>query len=262
MKTYQYLTRQTENGYTLLTINRPEQLNALNAPLIQELSEVLDELHSCTMCRSVIITGSGEKAFVAGADIKEFADYASHAAEEMSRKGQEILFNKIENFRKPVIAAINGFALGGGLELAMACHIRYASENAKLGLPEVTLGLIPGYGGTQRLPQLIGKGRANEMIFTAKMIDAQTAKNWGLVNEVVPQAELLDTCKKLAGQIYKNSPDAIEKAIYCINKFGTAEGYEAEITSFGELFDGEDKAEGVAAFLEKRKPEFKKSQGS
>lgn len=174
----------------------------------------------------------------------------------MSRKGQETLFSKIENLSKPVIAAVNGFALGGGLELAMACHIRYASENAKLGLPEVTLGLIPGYGGTQRLPKLVGKGMANEMIFSAKMISAQKAKEIGLVNEVYTSEELLEKCTQLAENIARNSPLAIEKAIKAVNLSDTPDGFETEIVAFGELFEMKDKKEGVAAFLEKRKPKF------
>ena len=174
----------------------------------------------------------------------------------MARNGQNILFDTIENLGKPVIAAVNGFALGGGLELAMSCHIRYASENAKLGLPEVTLGLIPGYGGTQRLPKLVGKGRANEIIFSAKMISAQRAKEIGLVNEVFSTEELLAKTKELATTIAKNSPMAISKAIVAVNKSDQQDGFETEIKSFGELFEMEDKKEGVQAFLEKRKPLF------
>lgn len=204
----------------------------------------------------VILTGSGEKSFVAGADIKEFSDFNSEKAEELARNGQNSLFNKIENMSKAVIAAVNGFALGGGLELAMSCHIRYASENAKLGLPEVTLGLIPGYGGTQRLPKLVGKGLANELIFSAKMISAGRAREIGLVNEVFSLEELLPKTMELAVQISKNSPLGISRAIKAVNRSGSSEGFETEIKAFGELFELEDKKEGVAAFLEKRKPEF------
>ena len=175
----------------------------------------------------------------------------------MARKGQEEVFNKIEQFPKPIIAAINGFALGGGLELAMAADFRIASENAKLGLPEVTLGLIPGYGGTQRLPKLVGKGRAAQMIFTAEMISAQRAFEIGLVNEVVSQEDLLEKTKAIASKIAQNSSVAIEKAIEAINSSDTKEGFEIEIKSFGELFEKEDFKEGVGAFLEKRKPNFK-----
>ena len=253
---YENIILEQENKTTVITINRPESLNALNAKTISELSAALDEISGDDQCRVVIITGSGEKSFVAGADIKEFSDYGTAAAEELARNGQNNLFNKIENLSKPVIAAVNGFALGGGLELAMACHMRYASENAKLGLPEVTLGLIPGYGGTQRLPKLVGKGLANEMIFSAKMIPAQRAKEIGLVNEVFELEELLPKTKELATQISRNSPMAISKAIEAVNQSDTADGFETEIKAFGQLFEMEDKKEGVAAFLEKRKPSF------
>jgi len=253
---YENILLQKEDKVSIITINRPESLNALNAKTIKELSSVLDELNSDTTCRVVIITGSGEKSFVAGADIKEFSDFGQDKAEELARTGHNTLFNKIENMSKPVIAAVNGFALGGGLELAMACHIRYASENAKLGLPEVTLGLIPGYGGTQRLPKLVGKGIANEMIFSAKMIPAQKAKEIGLVNEVYPITELLIKTKELANVIANNSPMAIFKAIKAVNLSDTDKGYDAEIQYFGELFELDDKKEGVSAFIEKRKPNF------
>ncbi len=239
-----------------ITINRPESLNALNRQTLQEISEALSNIENDETVRVVIITGSGEKSFVAGADIKEFADYGTADATEMSQRGQTNVFDKIENLKKPVIAAVNGFALGGGLELALACHIRYASENAKLGLPEVTLGLIPGYGGTQRLPKLVGKGLANEMIFSAKMISAQRAKEIGLVNDVFPLAELLDKTKELANTIARNSPMAITEAIAAVNASETELGFGKEIESFGKLFESKDKQEGVTAFLEKRKPSF------
>lgn len=253
---YDNILIEKQSPVTIITIYRPQSLNALNAKTIKELSEILDEVAEDSECRVLIITGSGEKSFVAGADIKEFSDFDSRRAEILARTGQEQLFNKIENFPKPVIAAINGFALGGGLELAMGCHIRYASENAKLGLPEVTLGLIPGYGGTQRLPKLVGKGIANEIIFSAKMIDAQKAMEIGLINEVFSQDQLLDKTKELALQIAKNSPMAIAKAIEVVNLYDTPEGFQAEIKAFGDLFDMADKLEGVSAFLEKRKPNF------
>lgn len=253
---YQNIILETEGKTAIISINRPESLNALNAQTIQELSEAFGDLNADKEIRVIILTGSGEKSFVAGADIKEFSDYGTAAAEDLSRKGQEILFDKIENLHKPVIAAVNGFALGGGLELAMACHIRYASENAKLGLPEVTLGLIPGYGGTQRLPKLVGKGLANEMIFSAKMISAQRAKEIGLVNDVFAAEELLAKTKELATTISRNSPMAVAKAIEAVNQSDTDKGFETEIKFFGELFEMEDKKEGVAAFLEKRKPTF------
>ncbi|WP_261510231.1 enoyl-CoA hydratase/isomerase family protein [Chryseobacterium paludis] len=253
---YENILLKKEDKLAIITINRPESLNALNAKTIQEISTALDELDSDNSCRVVILTGSGEKSFVAGADIKEFSDFGQERAEELAKNGQNSLFNKIENLSKPVIAAVNGFALGGGLELAMACHIRYASENARLGLPEVTLGLIPGYGGTQRLPKLVGKGLANEIIFSAKMIPAQRAKEIGLVNEVYPIEDLLTKTKELANIIAFNSPMAISKAIHAVNLSDTDKGFETEIKYFGELFELADKQEGVAAFMEKRKPNF------
>lgn len=253
---YENILIDHEDRTTIITINRPQSLNALNAKTIMELSNAVDEISKDTNCRVAIITGSGEKSFVAGADIKEFSDFGTSAAEELARNGQNILFNKIENLNKPVIAAVNGFALGGGLELAMACHIRYASDNARLGLPEVTLGLIPGYGGTQRLPKLVGKGLANELIFSAKMIPAQRAKEIGLVNDVLTLEELLPKTKELAKQIAQNSPMGITKAIQAVNQSDSSTGFETEIKAFGELFEMDDKKEGVAAFLEKRKPSF------
>lgn len=253
---YENIILEKDGKTAIVAINRPESLNALNYKTIQELSEAFGQLNDDADVRVIILTGSGEKSFVAGADIKEFSDFGTKTAEDLARNGQNILFNKIENLNKPVIAAVNGFALGGGLELAMSCHIRYASENAKLGLPEVTLGLIPGYGGTQRLPQLVGKGLANELIFSAKMITAERAKEIGLVNEVFSSEELLDKTKELATLISKNSPMGISKAIAAVNLSGTPKGFETEIKFFGELFEMDDKKEGVAAFLEKRKPSF------
>lgn len=253
---YQNLIIEISERIAVVTLNRPQALNALNKELLGEISSFLDEAATNSEIRVVILTGSGEKSFVAGADIKEFSDFAGAQGEELARIGQENVFNKLENFPKPIIAAVNGFALGGGLELAMSAHFRIASDNAKLGLPEVTLGLIPGYGGTQRLPQLVGKGRAAQMIFTAEMISAQRAYEIGLVNEVVPQAELLDRAKAIATKISNNSSVAISKAIQAINSFGIKEGFDVEIKSFGELFDEADFKEGTAAFLEKRKPNF------
>lgn len=256
MTDFENIILEKEDGINIITINRPKSLNALNGKTIEELSQALDFSSEDKMCRVVILKGVGDKSFVAGADIKEFKDFNTKQAEDLARNGQNSLFNKIENLNKPVIAAINGFALGGGLELAMSCHIRYASDNAKLGLPEVTLGLIPGYGGTQRLPKLVGKGIANEMIFSAKMISAAKAKQIGLVNEVFTQEELLLKSKELATLISKNSPMGIEKAIKMINLSDSENGYDAEIKAFGELFEMNDKQEGVSAFLEKRKPNF------
>jgi enoyl-CoA hydratase len=248
-----------EKGIATITINRPEKLNALNKATIQELHETIQLVDVNPDVQVIILTGSGEKAFVAGADISEFAHFSSTEGAALAAKGQEILFDFIEKLKTPVIAAVNGFALGGGLELAMACHFRIASDNAKMGLPEVSLGVIPGYGGTQRLPQLIGKGRAMEMIMTAGMIDAETAKNYGLVNHVVPQTELFATTMTIANKIMKNSPVAIAKAIEAINanyKDGV-NGFEVEIRAFGECFATEDFKEGTTAFLEKRKAEFR-----
>lgn len=254
---YSNLIINLSDKIATVTLNRPKALNALNKDLLSEISSFLDEAKDNADIRVIILTGSGDRSFVAGADIKEFSDFNGEQGEELARKGQEEVFNKIEQFPKPILAAINGFALGGGLELAMAADFRIASENAKLGLPEVTLGLIPGYGGTQRLPKLIGKGRAAQMIFTAEMISAKKAYEIGLVNEVVNQEELIDTAKKIAMKIAQNSPVAIEKAIKAINSSDNECGFEIEIKSFGELFDKEDFKEGVGAFLEKRKPNFK-----
>ena len=253
---YQNLLIEISDKIAVVTLNRPQALNALNKELLGEISSFLDEAENNPEIRVLILTGSGEKSFVAGADIKEFSDFDASQGELLAKEGQEKVFNKLENFSKPVIAAVNGFALGGGLELAMAAHFRIASENAKLGLPEVTLGLIPGYGGTQRLPKLVGKGRAAQMIFTAEMIPAQRAFEIGLVNEVVPQAELLDRAKAIASKIASNSSTAIAKAIQAVNASDTRDGFETEIKSFGELFDSADFKEGTTAFIEKRKPNF------
>jgi len=248
-----------EKGIATIFINRPEKLNALNKATIQELHETLKLVDENPNVRVIIITGSGEKAFVAGADISEFAHFTSVEGSQLAAQGQKILFDFIEKMKTPVIAAINGFALGGGLELAMACHFRIASENAKMGLPETSLGVIPGYGGTQRLPQLVGKGRAMEMILTAGMIDAETAKIYGLVNHVVPQSDLFSAYMTIATRIMKNSPVAISKAIEAVNAnyISGVNGFDVEINAFGECFATEDFKEGTTAFLEKRKAEFK-----
>lgn len=247
------------DNIAIITINRPEKLNALNKATILELHEGFKSLNEDKSVKVILITGSGEKAFVAGADISEFAHFSEEDGGKLAAKGQELLFDFVQNLSTPVIAAVNGFALGGGLELAMACHFRVASDNARMGLPEVTLGVIPGYGGTQRLSQLVGKGRAMEMIMTAGMIDAETAKNYGLVNHVVPQAELLDLAKGIATKIVKNSSTAISKAIEAINaNFEDGiNGFEVEIENFGACFGTEDFKEGTTAFLEKRKANFK-----
>lgn len=248
-----------ENGIGLITINRPSKLNALNRATIQELHDAFENLENNSDVRVIIITGEGEKAFVAGADISEFANFTVEEGAQLAAQGQALLFDFVENLKKPVIAAVNGFALGGGLELAMACHFRIASDNAKMGLPEVSLGVIPGYGGTQRLPQLIGKGRAMEMIMTAGMVSAEEGFRAGLVNHVVPQSELLDFTRGIAAKIMRNSPFAIGTAIKCVNanfKDGI-NGFETEIRNFGKCFGTEDFKEGTTAFLEKRKAEFK-----
>lgn len=248
----------TEDGISTITINRPDKLNALNKATIQELHDTLESVEENPEIHVVILTGSGDKAFVAGADIAEFADFSAEEGAQLSAQGQNLLFDFIENMKTPVIASINGFALGGGLELAMACHIRIASENARMGLPETSLGVIPGYGGTQRLPQLVGKGRALEMILTASMIDAKTAKKYGLVNHVVPQSNIHATYMTIANRIKENSPVAIAKAIEAVNanyKTGV-DGFAVEINNFGACFATEDFKEGTTAFLEKRTAEF------
>ena len=255
---YTNILTEENNGIITIVINRPNKLNALNKATIEELHHAFDVANKDKNTKVIILTGSGEKAFVAGADISEFADFDVEEGADLAAKGQDLLFNFVENLATPVIAAINGFALGGGLELAMACHFRLASDNAKMGLPEVSLGVIPGYGGTQRLPQLVGKGRAMEMIMTAGMIDANTALNYGLVNHITNQEELLPLCQKIATKISRNSLVAISAAIKAINanfKDGV-NGFQVEVTEFGNCFGTEDFEEGTTAFLEKRKADF------
>jgi len=243
-----------------ITINRPKQLNALNKDTISELHEALKAADEDAGVGVIILTGSGEKAFVAGADIKEFADFSIAQGGELAQNGQKILFDFIENLSTPVIAAVNGFALGGGLELAMASHIRVASSNARVGLPEVSLGVIPGYGGTQRLAQLVGRGKANELVFTAGMMKAPDALQWGLVNYVVELEELMDKAREIAGKILNNSASAITSAIRAVNaNFQDGlNGYDVEIEEFGKCFGTDDFKEGTTAFLEKRKANFRK----
>jgi len=255
---YNNILVNPNGAITTIIINRPKKLNALNKETIAELHDAFSNANKDVDCRCIIITGSGEKAFVAGADISEFADFDVSQGAELARKGQEVLFSFVANLDTPVIAAVNGFALGGGLELAMSAHFRVAADNAKMGLPEVSLGVIPGYGGTQRLPQLIGKGKAMELIMTAGMIGAEEAKSWGLVNHVVTQEELLPLCEKIAGKIIRNSSTAITAAIKSINaNFDkTKDGFETEINQFGNCFGTDDFNEGTTAFLEKRKPDF------
>ncbi len=255
---YNNLILETAEQVMTITINRPAQLNALNSETINELNKALSLADVNPEVRAIIITGSGDKSFVAGADIKEFADFSLEEGKMLSASGHKLLFDFVENMSKPVIAAVNGFALGGGLELAMACHLRLASDNAKLGLPEVSLGVIPGYGGTQRLAQLVGKGKAIEMIATAGMITAQDALQWGLVNYVTTPVELISRCRDIAAKMIKNSPVAIASSIRAVNagyRAGT-NGFATEIREFGKCFTTEDFKEGTQAFLEKRKPAF------
>lgn len=256
---YQTLLTDLQDGTLVITINRPDKLNALNKDVIEELGKVMDEVYNNAEIKTAILTGAGEKAFVAGADISEFTVLDEDGGAELARRGQQGVFDKIENCPKPVIAAVNGFSLGGGCELAMSCHFRLASENAKFGQPEVNLGLIPGYGGTQRLTQLIGKGKSMELMMTADMIGADEAKALGLVNHVVPQAELLAKTKEIAQKIHTKAPVAIAKVIACVNDAakGDANGFANEIKRFGECFATEDMREGTGAFLEKRKAIFK-----
>ncbi len=256
---YNTLITNSENGIFTITINRPDKLNALNKTVIEELSAAIDEVISNSEIRSAIITGAGPKAFVAGADITEFLSLDASGGKELAQKGQDMVFSKIENSHKPIIAAVNGFALGGGCELAMACHFRLCSENAKFGQPEVNLGLIPGYGGTQRLTQLIGKGRALEMLMSANMIDANTALQYGLVNYVVPAEELLNKAKSILELINSKAPLAVAACIKTANAVfdESKNGYQTEINAFSECFATDDMKEGVTAFLEKRKAEFK-----
>ena len=255
---YQTLLTSIENNVLTITINRPEKLNALNKNVFSDFDNALNDIEKNPLIRSVIITGAGPKAFVAGADISEFSDYSKEQAMAMSKRGQDI-FLKIERCNKPIIAAVNGFALGGGCELSMACHFRIASENAKFGQPEVNLGLIPGYGGTQRLVQLIGKGRALELLMSGNMIDANTALQFGLVNYVVKPEELLMKARSILETINSKAPLAVAACIKTANAVfdETINGFDLEINEFGNCFATEDKKEGVGAFLEKRKANFK-----
>ena len=255
---YNNITVEEKDSICYLTINRPKHLNALNAETISELNRSISRADKDKKVRCIILTGAENKAFVAGADIKEFSSFDATSGEALAREGQELLFDLIENIGTPSIAAINGFALGGGLELAMACHIRIASENAKMGLPEVSLGVIPGYGGTQRLARLVGKGKAIEMTISAGMISAIEAERWGLVNYVCPQEELIFLAEKMAQKIKRNSPKAIERAIKSINAsfvYGV-DGFEVEKKEFGNCFGTPEFIEGTTAFMEKRKPNF------
>jgi enoyl-CoA hydratase len=254
---YKTLLTSIEKNILVITINRPDKMNAINKDVMQELGEAIAELQSDPEIKSAIITGSGAKAFVAGADISQFTGLSVDEGMQVAQKGHDV-FNSIERSTKPVIAAVNGFALGGGCELAMACHFRIASENAKFGQPEVNLGLIPGYGGTQRLVQLIGKGRALEALMTGNMIDANTALQYGLVNHVVPSEELISKAISILELINTKAPLAIAKCIETANAVydENVDGFKLEVEAFGECFGTEDMKEGATAFLEKRKPSF------
>lgn len=254
---YKNLLTKLENGIFTIKINRPDKLNALNHETVADINDAFDEAYSNESIRAVIITGSDEKAFVAGADINEFLGITAENGEALSKKGQDVFF-KIENCPKPVVAAVNGFALGGGCELAMACHMRIASENAMFGQPEVNLGLLPGYGGTQRLPQLIGKAKALELMMTAEMIDSETALSLGLVNYVTSKVELIEKCEALLKTILTKAPVAITQVIESVNAhYENKDGYAQEIASFGKCAETEDIKEGASAFIEKRKANFK-----
>lgn len=251
-------TYLTDNILTV-TINRPDKLNALNKMVMSELDEVVTEIYVNKEIKGAILTGAGAKAFVAGADISEFQGLSREEGEELARKGQEIFF-RIENAPKPILAAVNGFALGGGCELAMACHFRLCSPNAKFGQPEVNLGIIPGYGGTQRLTRIVGKGKAIELMLTGRMMDAQEALQTGLVNYIIEPDELLTKTREILGIIGEKAPLAITKIIECVNlaeEGGVGDGFLYEQEAFGECFATEDMKEGASAFLEKRKPQFK-----
>jgi enoyl-CoA hydratase len=250
---------EVKDQILFVTVNREQKLNALNKQTLSELADAIAMAENDGEIRGVVLTGAGQKAFVAGADIAEFASFGVDEGKALAQNGQATVFDAIENCGKPVVAAINGFALGGGLELAMACHIRVAAEHAKLGLPEVTLGLIPGYGGTQRLSQLVGKGRAFELIATADMIPASKALEMGLVNHVVPQQQLLEKAIEILNKIIQRSPLAISAAIKAVNASSGHDrsGFLTEIDAFGACFGTADFKEGISAFLEKRKPRFK-----
>ena len=256
---YQNLKVELNDNILLITIDREKALNALNQLTLKELAHAIKYVEQTDEVLGVILTGAGEKAFVAGADIKEFAEFNLEEGKELAINGQSHVFDAIENASKVYIAAINGFALGGGLELAMACHIRIASDNAKMGLPEVSLGLIPGYGGTQRLTQLVGKGKAIEMIATGNMISAMDAEKIGLLNYVTTQEALIDKAKEILDAIKKRAPLAVSAALKAVTAgVNSKDGYQTEIDGFSNCFVTADFKEGVAAFVEKRKPNFTK----
>jgi enoyl-CoA hydratase len=254
---YSTLLTDLQDSILTVTINRPDKLNALNQQVLSELDQELDRIYQDTAVHAVILTGAGPKAFVAGADISEFLQVTGQQGAALAKKGQDIFF-RIERCPKPIVAAVNGFALGGGCELAMSCHFRIATDQAKFGQPEVNLGLIPGYGGTQRLTQLVGKGKAMELNMSGQIIDASTALAWGLVNYIVPAENLLEHTLQLLKTILTKSPVAVSKVIAAVNAAvdPSKDGYAEEIRLFSECFGTEDMKEGVRAFLEKRKPAF------
>ena len=258
MGTYENLLFEAEGGIGIVSINRPKALNALNAATVYELDRMFDELAKDDTIKAVIVTGGGEKSFVAGADISEMQSMTAIEGRNWAKLAQAV-FNKIENLPKPVIAAVNGFALGGGCEIAMACDVRVASEKAKFGQPEVTLGILPGFGGTQRLPRLVGKGRAKDLLFSGDMIDANEAYRIGLVNKVVAAEELINTAKDMAKKYMSRAPLAVQVCKAAVNEgldtdLESGVAYEAEV--FGLCFATNDQKEGMAAFLEKRKANF------
>jgi enoyl-CoA hydratase len=256
---YQTILLEKNDLVSIITINRPEKLNALNQQTLEELEEAFDSIAKDKTVRAIVITGAGEKAFVAGADIAQIAEMDGAAGQQFAKYGQAV-FNKIENFKKPVIAAVNGFALGGGCELALACHLRIAADTAKFGLPEINLGIIPGYGGTQRLPRVIGHSRALQMMLTGDMVDAATAENYGLVNQVVSRTELMSVATALAEKLSTKAPLAVGyilSAVYDGRELTMPEALNIEAKYFGEVCNTEDMREGTKAFLEKRKPQFK-----
>jgi enoyl-CoA hydratase/carnithine racemase len=257
--TYENILLEKKNGIAYITVNRPKVLNALSLATMEELGTAFLDIRADSSIRVAILTGAGEKAFVAGADIGELAKQEPVSGKEFAHRGQAVL-NLIENLGKPVIACVNGFALGGGCELALACTMRLASDNAKLGQPEVKLGILPGYGGTQRLPRLVGKGLAMQIVLAGEMITAQEAYRIGLVNEVTTSAELIPRAEAIAAKIIANAPLAVQYAMDAVNKgmeMTVAEGLYLEATLFGVCCATEDKKEGTAAFLEKRPPKFK-----
>ncbi len=256
---FQNILAEVENGILKITVNRPDKLNALNHLTIQEIGMAVESGAKDSSVVGIIITGMGDKAFVAGADISEFASFSPEEGKKLSADGQKV-FRSIELCPKPVIAAVNGFALGGGCELAMSCHMRIASDNAKFGQPEVKLGLIPGYGGTQRMVQLIGKGKAMELLMTSDMIDAATAHQLGLVNDVTTRELLIEKCKTIINKIAAVSPVAVAGIVKCVDAYYApgVDGFNLEAEEFGRCFAKDDVKEGVAAFLEKRKANFKR----